>query len=177
MKIIAKLGVVLTMLMISAGAFAAPPPDSKPLPTADASTPQFLPQTLIFNRKLASTSVSLGEDVQDYGPGKVAVDSPLTFVCPKGGCTVTAEMQVQMGFNTTSGNRLALCAELDGGDMPPIGCPNVLDLPTNGDFVVGTFSFAQSAVTAGTHTLQGFVDTTDGATRANYIITYRLYTP
>ena len=176
MKTITMLGAVLIALMISASAFAAPPQDLTNSPNAAGDTARFLP-TLIFNRKLASTSVSLGEDVQDYGPGKVAVDSPLTFVCPKGGCTVTAEMHVQMGFNTTTGNRLALCVDLDGSEMPPIGCPNVLDLPTNGDFMVGSFAFAQSGVTAGTHTLQGFVDTTDGATRANYIITYRLYTP
>ncbi len=177
MKIRTNLGLMAAMLVLCASAIAAPPADSTNSPNAMPKKTKSSPQDLIFNRKLSSTSVSLSSDVVDVGSGKVAVDSPLTFTCPKGGCTITAEMHVQMGFNTQTGNLFALCAELDGSDMPPVGCPVVTALPTDNSFVAGSFSFAQSGVTAGTHTLQGFLSTTFGATRANYIITYRLYTP
>jgi len=172
-----NLAVMVATLVLCAIATAAPPTDSTNSPTAMPKKAKASPQDLIFNRKLSSTSISLSEDVVDVGSGKVAIDSPLTFVCPKGGCTITAEMHVQMGFNTKTGNLFALCAELDGSDMPPVGCPVVISLPTDDSFVAQSFAFAQSGVTAGTHTVQGFLSTTFGATRANYIITYRLYTP
>jgi hypothetical protein len=176
MKMGAKLGVILVTLTVCAGAFAAPQPD--PVRSADAIPNKAKPPStdLIFNRKLASTSISLSSDVLPISSGLVAIDSPLTFNCPKGGCTLTADVHVQMGENTKAGNLLGVCAELDGSIMPP-GCPNIATIPTDETFVGGSFAFAQSGVTAGTHTIQGFVDTTDGATRAYYNITYRLYTP
>lgn len=177
MRLSAKLAVFLMMFILGATALAAPPADANNSPNATPKKGAPSPQDLIFNRKLASTSVSFSEDVVDVGSGKVAVDSPLTFVCPKGGCTLTAEMHVQVGFNTKAANVFALCADLDGSDMHPVGCPSVINLPTDNSFVMGSMSFAQSGVTAGTHTLQGFMYTTSGATRANYMITYRLYTP
>ncbi len=177
MKMRTKIGIFLMMLTICASAFAGPEQHSIRATNASASKAKPPSPTLIFNRKLASTSISLGEDVVDLNSGKQAIDSPLNFVCPNGGCTITAEIHVQMGFNTSSGNPLALCADLDGSDMPPIGCPNVLTLPTDNSFVSGSFAFAQSGVKAGNHAIQSFVVTTFGATRANYEITYRLYTP
>lgn len=177
MKNSIKFAVFATMLALCSIAFAAPPADSSHSPKAASKQADNSPQNLIFNRKLASTTISLGDDVVDVGAGPVAIDSPLTFTCPKGGCTVTADIHVQMGFNTKTGNALALCAELDGNFMEPDGCPNVLTLPTDNSFVGGSWAFAQSGVAAGTHTLQGFVYTTSGATRAGYHITYQLFTP
>lgn len=172
----AKLGIILVMFTICVSILAASQADStKP---ADATSRKAKPAApdLIFNRKLASTSISWGNDVIVIGSGKMAIDSPLTFNCPRGGCTLTADVHVQVGENTKTSNLLGICTDLDGSSMPP-GCPNVLTIPTDESFVGGSFAFAQSGVTAGSHTIQGFVYTTFGATRAYYNITYRLYTP
>ena len=176
MKMYKALGAVVLTFMMCATVMATPEPDSAKAVDAGANKARPSRPDLIFNRKLVSTSVSLGNDVVVIGSGKVAIDSPLSFVCPRGGCTITAEMHLQMGENTTANNLMGLCADLDGSDMPP-GCPNVVILPTDNLFVGGSFGFAQSGITAGTHTVQGFVYTTFGATRAFYDITYRLYTP
>ena len=135
------------------------------------------PQTQIFNRKLSSTTINVGTNFQDIGSGVVAIDSPLTFTCPPGGCTVAAEVHVQLGLNTISGNGAGLCSALDGSNMPPQGCPSVGTIPADESFAAYSYEFAQSGVTAGKHTLQSFVFTDDGARRATYVINYRLYTP
>lgn len=177
MKMNMKLGVILFMSATCLSAVAAAPADSAKPAQAGPSKAKPSAPVVIFNRKLSSTSISLGTDVVDLSSGRQAIDSPLNFTCPSGGCTITAEIHVQVGFNTTAGNPLSLCAELDGAFMPPGGCPNVLTLPTDDSFVAESFTFAQSGVTAGHHTVQGFLSTTDGITLANYTITYRLYTP
>jgi hypothetical protein len=176
MKMNAKLGVILLMLAICGGALAAPPPDSTRSADANPNKAKDSAPDLIFNRKLSSTSVSLGNDVVVLSAGKSAIDSPLSFVCPHGGCTITAEVHVQLGENTKAQNLLGLCADLDGANLPP-GCPNVASAPTDETFVGASWVFAQSGVTAGSHTIQGFVYTSYGVTRAFYVITYRLYTP
>jgi hypothetical protein len=171
-----KLGIAASALTIFAlGLVAGTVHSNKSLTTA--ADEKALPQTLIFNRKLTSTTVVVGNDFKDIGSGKVAIDSPLAFTCPSGGCTVTAEVHVQLGLNTISSNVAGLCSDLDGFDMPPQGCPSVVTIPTDDSFVAPAFDFAQSGVTAGNHTLQTFVFTDDGARRSRYVITYRLYTP
>jgi len=171
-----KLGMCLFAVVVSASALVAGRSWMGSLATADPAVFRSVSPTLIFNRKLVSTSFSLNNDIIVVGPGKQAVDSPLTFTCPKGGCTVTADVHVQMGENTKAQNLFAVCADLDGGDMAP-GCPNIASIPTDETFIGATFAFANSNVAPGTHTLQGFVYTTFGASRAYYSITYRLYTP
>lgn len=176
MKISRKLGVRLVALAICASAFAASGPDSHKAVDSSPNRAKTAPPELIFNRKLASTSISQNNDIVVISSGLVAIDSPLNFNCPNGGCTITAEMNLQVGENTTANNLVALCAELDGSVMPP-GCPNIIIMPTNNLFVGGSFAFAQSGVTAGHHTIQGLVYSSFGVSRSYYNITYRLYTP
>jgi hypothetical protein len=107
-------------------------------------------------------------------------DSPLKFTCPTGGCTVSVEVNAQVGGSTDASNSFAVCGLLDGNFMPPPGnggCPYVGETLVDGGFVVGTFVFTQNGVHAGNHTLQSQIFVNDGALLANYSVTYRLYTP
>jgi hypothetical protein len=176
MRMHLRFGVFALLLAICAVALGAAQADSSKSLTVP-NTQKASPQTQIFNRKLSSTTINVGNDYQDIGSGVVAIDSPLSFTCPSGGCTVTAEIHVQLGLNTISGNVAGLCPNLDGTNMPPQGCPSVGTIPTDNSFAAYSFEFAQSGVTAGKHTLQSFVFTDDGARRSRYVITYNLYTP
>ena len=176
MRIHVRFGVIAMLSAICAGGLGAAPADSSKS-LAVPSNKKTSPPTQIFNRKLSSTTMVVGNDYQDIGAGDVAIDSPLTFTCPSGGCTVAAEIHVQLGLNTISGNTVGLCSNLDGSNMPPQGCPVAGTIPTDDSFVAYSFEFAQNGVTAGQHTLQSFVYTSDGARRSRYLITYRLYTP
>lgn len=176
-----KLGIfvaVLTILAATSTAQAAQTAKTNPASSTGGNKQKSPPPTLIFNRKLVSTTLSMGNTSTTVIAGQVAIDSPLTFVCPAGGCTVTVTLEVQAGDNTTAGNEWGVCAELDNEDMPPTrGCPFLGTLPTDATYQGVSFTFAQSGVTAGKHTLQGFVYTFFGGSFDNYTITYRLYTP
>jgi hypothetical protein len=129
-----------------------------------------------FNRALKSTSFSLVDCCQTANPGFTNIDPVLNFKCPgPGNCTVTAEMSVQAGVNSLSGNRWAVVGLLDGAYMGP--GPFAGELPTDSSFVVTNWTDAVSGVTPGNHTLQSQIYTDDGATIANAHITYRLYKP
>jgi hypothetical protein len=170
-----KLGLGLLLLTICTGAFAAE--GAKKLPNTKGNKAVSLPPTLVFNRKLVSTSFVLGEaDVTIPVGTLTAVDSPLKFTCPTGGCTVTASLNLQLSGGG-SGNAWGMCPELDGNVMPPGSCPFIGDLPADGDYMAGSFRFAQSGLKAGNHTLQSFVAIAEGGFLATYEITYSLYTP
>lgn len=174
-----KSGIVLTAVLVVGGAFAtlsAREPvkgSSSPVSGVPSNAP---PPSLIFNRKLASTTQSYGDPGTVVGSSFVAIDSPLKFTCPNGGCTVSAEENVQVS-GTVAGNRWAICATVDGNFMAQPNCPFQGYVTSDGSYVSGSFVQNMSAVTAGPHTLQTFLYTDDGATLANYNITYRLYTP
>jgi len=150
--------------------------------TVGHNAPVSGPPTLVFNRTLRSTSFSFGDaDITIPGGTETAIDSPLKFTCQFATCTVTVEMHVQFGGNTISDNDSALCAHLDGVDMPPPGggggCPYTGEILTDGRYQEASFSFTQNGVTKGSHTMEGFAWADDGATVGNYTIIYRLYTP
>ena len=136
------------------------------------------PQTVIFNRKLASTSQSWDCcSIVSIGSGFVALDNPLDFTCPSGGtCTVSAEENVQVR-GTTSGNKWAICAAVDGSFMAEPDCPYLGIIPSDNSFLAGSFVQNTSNVAPGHHTLQTFVYTDNGGDRGVYNITYRLYRP
>jgi hypothetical protein len=174
-----KLGIALLMLVICASAFAAPADNSQQSTNAVSKKPASPKPTLIFNRKLLSTSVAEDEPLVSVPGGLVAtaIDTPLTFKCPTGGCTLTSDIHVQIGAATVAQNRWALCSEIDGVIMPPNACPFVGEVLSDGLYGAGSFEFIQNGVKAGTHQIQSFVYTDDGALLATYDITYRLYVP
>ncbi len=134
------------------------------------------PTSIIFNRKLVSTTQSYGEPGTSEGASFVAIDSPLAFICPAGGCTVSAEQNVQLS-GSVAGNRWAICTAVDGNYMDQPDCPYLGYVSSDGSYLAGSFVQNMSGVTAGKHTLQTFLYTDDGATLSIYNIVYRLYTP
>jgi hypothetical protein len=174
-----KVGIALAMLIICGSAFAA---DASKSPNTNHTQKSAPPPTTIFNRKLQSTTIVQGEsDVEITAATFTSIDSPLKFTCPTGGCTVSVEVNAQMGGTTDTSNFFAVCGLLDGNFMPPPGggngCPYVGETQVDGGYSVGTFVFTQSGVHAGSHTLQSQVFINQGALLGNYSITYRLYTP
>jgi hypothetical protein len=174
-----KAGIALAMLIICGSAFAA---DASKSPNTNHSKKSAPPPTTIFNRKLQSTTIVQGEQDLSVPPVTyTSIDSPLKFTCPTGGCTVSVEVNAQIGGSTDASNLFAVCGLLDGNFMPPPGngegCPYVGETLVDGGYSAGTFVFTQSGVHAGNHTLQSQIFVADGAVLANYSITYRLYTP
>jgi hypothetical protein len=179
MKTTAKFGVVWAMLIICASAFAAPDGPANTASNATSKKPASSKPTLIFNRKLLSTSVQEDEPLVSITASTFTpIDPALKFTCPHGGCTLTADLHVQVGEGSDTFNEWALCATIDGVYMQPTGaCPYVGEVPTDGSFEARSFEFIQSGVTAGSHSIQSVIFVTDGALLATYDITYRLYTP
>jgi len=179
-----KLGAFLSTILVIAGAFAvlaAAPSRSVQGRSLEGSPVSGLtrttPQTLIFNRKLQSTTQSYSSSGTSVGAGFVAIDSPVTFKCPAGGCTVSAEQNVQVS-GTAADNRWAICTTVDGTYMSQPNCPYLGYVPSDGSYAAGSFVQNMSGVTAaGTHTLQTQLYTDDGGTLSIYNIVYRLYTP
>ncbi len=174
-----KVGIALAMLIICGSAFAA---DASKSPSTNHTQKSAPPPTTIFNRKLQSTTIVQGDaNLSVAAATYTNIDSPLKFTCPAGGCTVSVEVNAQMGGSTDVSNLFAVCGLLDGSFMPPPGnnegCPYVGETQVDGGYSVGTFVFTQSGVHAGSHTLQSQVFIGQGGFLANYSITYRLYTP
>lgn len=176
-----KFAVCLLTVVMAAGAFtcmAAENPKTAKAGPAVGNEPQGLAPTVIFNRKLVSTSQSWDCcSTVAVGPGFVALDNPISFTCPSGGtCTVSAEQNVQVS-GSTSANRYAVCTEVDGNIIQEPSCPYLGTVPSDGSFIAGSFVQNMSQVSSGNHTLQTFVYTDNGGNRAIFNITYRLYRP
>lgn len=174
-----KIVVVLLMLFLVAGAFvalsAAPTRSVQGSPVSGVS--KNLPPSLIFNRKLISTSQSYDSAITAVGSSFQPIDAVLGFTCPgPGTCTASAEQNVQV-TGSTSGNRWAICTAVDGVFMSEPLCPYQGIVPSDGTFVAGSFVQNQDLVTPGHHTLQTFLYTDLGGSLSIYNMTYRLYKP
>jgi len=135
-------------------------------------------QSQAFNRSLKSTTMNYDEPLVTVSADTFTnIDSPLSFTCPHGGCTLTADIHAQVGEGGPSFNEWAICALLDGNIMPPNACPYVGELATDGSFSASSFEFVQTGVTAGHHSIQSQIFMNEGGLLATYEITYRLYTP
>jgi hypothetical protein len=170
---------LLTILVIVAASLAlsAASPDRllRNSPVRATSQPQA--PTLIFNRKLVSSTQSYSAlGVGTVSAGFVAMDSLVTFKCPSPSCTASAEQSVQIG-GSVSGNRFAICTYVDGAEMTQPYCPYLGYVSSDGSFVSGSFTQSASGITPGNHTLQTFLYTDDGGDLGIFNITYRLYTP
>jgi hypothetical protein len=143
-------------------------------PTHTVTNPQV--PDLIFNRKLVSTTQSYNNNLIAAGSGFTAMDSVLNFSCPAATCSVSAEQNAQV-TGTVSGNRWAICTQVDGVYMGQPNCPYLGYVTSDGSYAAGSFTQNMSGVTHGAHTLQSFVYMDDAASLSIYNITYRLYTP
>jgi hypothetical protein len=174
-----KLGViVMTIVLVGSSVVALAAEPAKGQAGPEHSVSRNLPPTVIFNRRLVSTSQSWECcGIVGIAAGFVALDAPLKFTCPAGGtCTVSAEQNVQVR-GTTSANKWAICTQVDGAFIAEPNCPYLGVIPSDSSFLAGSFTQNVSAVAPGNHTLQTFVYTDNGGDRAVYNITYRLYRP
>jgi hypothetical protein len=170
---------VVSLLLTGSIAFAGSGAKAKKDSSAEPGKHPVSAPASVINRKLLSSSWHFDDPLSSFAGGEtlVSIDSPLSFNCPQGTCTVTADLQVQVGFNSSPQNRWAICPELDGSVMPPNVCPFMGEMLTDFGFTAGSFTFIQSSVTAGRHTLQSFISSDFGGFIGTYSITYRLYTP
>jgi hypothetical protein len=124
---------------------------------------------------LVQTYISWGNKVQSVGQFYQPVNAPQTFTCNAvGGCTIAAEQQVQI-LNSTQNNDWGVCAYVDGSLVHTPGCA-FQGNPPIGTYVVGTWN-QEAKVSAGTHTIQTYIFTFNGAQEDTYNIIYRLYVP
>jgi hypothetical protein len=114
------------------------------------------------------------------GAGFQPVDDGTTFTCPGpgGSCLVEFDQYVQIGDSAT-GNRWAICSELDGVSVSTPGCAYQGYTHIAGQYLYQVGSFVQFAVNVppGTHTLQTFVYSDHGLTKGLWSLIYRVYKP
>lgn len=181
MKRSVKLGVFTLVLFLVAGAMVALSARStKAVASSPVNGPSHhqAPSQLIFNKSLKSSSVSWDDCCATATPGFFNIDSPLNFTCPgPTTCTASAEMWVQVGGNTFTANRLAVCGLVDGNYMAEPVCPYAGEALADGDYSVISMSQSMDNIAPGKHTLQTQLYSDDGVTLAQYSIIYRLYKP
>jgi hypothetical protein len=79
-----------------------------------------------------------------------------------------------VGGNSTAGNEIATAWELDG-TVTGFGAPFLTELPTDANYVGGTWTSEESGVAAGKHKVQSFVYALDGGGLGIWTVTYNLY--
>jgi hypothetical protein len=133
------------------------------------------PPISLANHTLTGTYIDEGDLVSVVGSGFQPVDTPVTITCGNSaGCTIGAEHWLQVGGQSATGNRWAICTEVDG--TVQFLCPFQGYVPSDGSYATGSFNLAV-AVTQGTHTVQEVLYTDDGAEIGDYNNTYHRYKP
>ena len=104
------------------------------------------------------------------------VDAAITLTCPgiTGSCLLQADQWIQTGLGSSTFNEFALCFYVDG--VAVNGCYYNGSTPADSSFVMGTASQGTS-VPHGTHTVQTYVYSNNGALMNYYNFTYRIYKP
>ncbi len=175
---IAALGLVfqtpaLAQMGPSARGTAAAQPSSSPAPLSGPAAP---PATVT-----TSTTETLQYSVIQYTGAGTALSPGFNAVfqtvvnCPAFGCTFGFEDMIQVGLSGTTGNRWAICGEVDGNFINP-PCPFQGVVPEG---LYETRNSLQSwvHVGAGAHTLTVLVYVDAAATLGNCEAIYRVYAP
>src|SRR5277367_6267372 len=133
------------------------------------------PPISLSNHSLTATYMDEGDLVTVVGSGFQPVDAAVTIACLNAaGCTFEAEHWLQVGGQSASGNRWAICTEVDGSFQGI--CPFQGYLLTDGTYVTGSIT-TDVPVTQGTHTIQEVLYTDAGAEIGEYHNTYHRYKP
>jgi hypothetical protein len=119
-----------------------------------------------------------------YGPISVPalsytpIDTPLTVVCPgtSGTCTIQADMWIENGGQTSTGNQNSICLYVDGHPSPFCSY-DAGETPSDGGFVQTSTSQSVSGLAHGNHTVQMYFSTDDGVAVLYFNSTYRVYKP
>jgi hypothetical protein len=106
-----------------------------------------------------------------------ALDPATTITCPASPatCTIVADINVQVGFASSSGDAVSLCFLVDGSIINGGACPDLGIIPTSGWSEI-SFSLVTTA-TKGTHSIQTQIWPSATADRGYYTVTYRVYKP
>lgn len=174
-------GVGVIGLMVVAGSAASAPAantehgrPASPFSPVAAGQLKVQPPTVLTARHLKSTALSTGSSGVTAGPGFAAIDQVTTLRCPgTKTCTFEADQNVEAS-GSWDNNRWGICTKVDGTYMPY--CP-YLGYLTNGGFQAGSFIASMSGLSPGSHSVQTFIYTDDGAQIDIYAILYRVYTP
>jgi hypothetical protein len=166
-----KFAACMTAILLStAGLWAQSKPPSSPSTRAGINI-------ITNNRKLFETWISEANDLVTVGSGFQAVDNPITINCPAPNlCTFAAEQNLQVN-GSTSGNRWAICTEVDGNFMSEPLCPFLGLVSSDGTYIAGSFVQTMHGLSPGQHTVQTFVYSDLGLSRSIYAIVYRVYGP
>lgn len=107
------------------------------------------------------------------------IDTQLTVACPgtTGTCTIQADMWIENGNVSTSGNLNQVCVYVDGNPAPNACAWSTGQTPSDGTFVNTSASDSISGVTHGNHTVQTYFISANGAWITYYNSTYRVYKP
>jgi hypothetical protein len=104
-----------------------------------------------------------------------AIGKPLIVNCPgsSGTCVIEADLFIQSGHSHITGNQYSLCLFVDGTSAP--NCQIVGSTPSDYTYANGSTSQLVTGVAPGSHTVQAFFRTYQGAAVFNYTSNYRVY--
>ena len=108
-----------------------------------------------------------------------ALGSPVTVNCPgtTGTCTIDADMWVQNGGASTTGNQFEICLFVDGV-IANTQCEGYAGVtPSDGTYLLGSTSQSLSGLALGTHTAQTYFWSRNGCTAFYGKFNYRVYKP
>lgn len=165
-------------LAVAAGPAAADSP--APRGPTEAEGAEVEPAaSVVRNRVLRSTAVLSGNGLGGVPAGFQPLHDPEYVICPRdtaGACTIVAEPHVQVSNNQT-GNRWAICTQVDGVWMTQPTCPWLGVLPTGGEYHTGGFIQSQSGIPRGRRTVQTFVYSDSGMSVSIWGLAYKVYKP
>ena len=108
----------------------------------------------------------------------IPIDTRLTVACPgtTGTCSIQADMLVQNGGTTATGNVNRICLYVDGKPGP--NCDEFAgETSADGRFTNATNSDIVSDLKPGNHTVQMYFWSSQGTTAAHYEVNYHVYEP
>lgn len=149
--------------------------------TVHKVVPEVVPATGPKKEVLEATYIESGTSgVSLPASTPVAIDALHAITCPAPAgatCTITNTVSIQEGLGPNyADNNMAAPWQLDGAYVGE-GGPFFSSAPADGSYAGGTWTDADYGVTAGKHHVQTFAYSVDGATLANWTITYKVYEP
>jgi hypothetical protein len=104
------------------------------------------------------------------------LDKVITINCPKGPCSISADLAVQSGNATTLDNHVAIGFSVDGALVDPCFALGAAT-PVDGSYINSMQICSVAGVATGNHTLQIDYYSDNGAYVYQWAATYTLYTP
>lgn len=165
--------VTLTLLVVGAHQPAA----AQRAPTESARVPQAVPSVVAAGHLLVNTYVHSGTAVTTIPSGMyTTLDKTFTINCPKGPCTLNAQMAAQTYNNTITENLVAVSMNVDGKVPNQCGFYSG-SAPTDGSASILSNACHVSNLATGHHTVAMQVYVIDGGYITYWQAVYTLYEP